>query len=73
MPTLELFSDVALLRDLPEHGLLRGQVGTVVELYSPTDAEVEFVDSSGQTYGLLTLPAKDLIRLHHQPLSQIAA
>jgi hypothetical protein len=73
MQNLELFASVALLRDLSEHGLRRGQVGTVVELYSPTDAEIEFVDSNGRTYGLLTLPAEDLIRLHHPPLSQIAA
>jgi len=73
MPKLELFSTVALLRDLPEHGLLRGQVGAVVEVYSPTDVEVEFVDSDGYTYGLLTLRAEDLILLHHQPLTQVAA
>jgi hypothetical protein len=73
MTTLELFSDVALLRDLPEHGLLRGQVGTVVEVWSPADAEVEFVDSNGQTYGLLALKTEDLIRLYHEPLGQIAA
>jgi hypothetical protein len=73
MPNLELFSVVALLRDIPEQGLSRGQVGTIVEIYSPSDAEVEFVDSEGQTYGLTTLRADDLIRLHHQPLAQFAA
>ena len=73
MSQFELFSTVALLRDLPEHGLLRGQVGTVVEIYLPADAEVEFVDSEGQTYALLPLRTEDLIRLHHEPLKELAA
>lgn len=47
MSKLELLSLVALLRDLPEHGLVRGQVGTVVELLSPVVAEVEFIDDEG--------------------------
>jgi hypothetical protein len=32
MPDLELLAEVALLRDLPEHRLVRGQVGTGVEM-----------------------------------------
>jgi hypothetical protein len=31
MPEIELLSVVALLQDLPEKGLRRGQVGTIVE------------------------------------------
>jgi carbonic anhydrase/acetyltransferase-like protein (isoleucine patch superfamily) len=41
---------VALTEDLPQNGLVRGQVGTVVEQYSPDAFEVEFVDNSGHTY-----------------------
>jgi hypothetical protein len=73
MQGLELFSVVALLRDLPEHGLSRGQVGTVIDVHSPSAAEVEFVDSHGHTYGLLALRAEDLMQLHHQPLPLVAA
>ena len=73
MQTLELFSVVALLRDMPEHRLLRGQVSTVVEVYSPFEAEVEFADNEGHTYGLTMLRSDDLIRLHHNPADQIAA
>jgi hypothetical protein len=72
MTDLELFAPVALLRDLPEQGLKRGQVGTVVEIYSPLDAEVEFIDGEGHTYALTTLRAHDLIRLHHQSISRAA-
>jgi len=63
---------MALLRDSPEHVLVRGQVGTVVELLSPTAAEVEFSDDEGHTHAMATLTAEELIRLHHQPLDPVA-
>jgi len=66
MSKLELLSVVAPLRDSPKYGLVRGQMGTVVELLSATVAEVEFSDDDGNTYAMVTMPAKDLIRLHHQ-------
>jgi hypothetical protein len=73
MANLEYLSVVALLQDLPEQGLLRGQVGTVVELYSPTVGEVEFCDQEGHTYALVPLNSDQLIRLHHdRPLEQVA-
>jgi len=68
----ELFSVVALLRDLPENGLVRGHVGTVFELLSPTFAEVEFSDDEGRTYAVAALPAEELIRLHNQPIERVA-
>ncbi len=72
MPNLELLSVVALLRDVPEHGLIRGQVGTIVELHSLSVAEVEFSDTEGRTYALAALHAEELMRLHHQPLGRTA-
>ncbi len=56
---------VALTENVPEHNLVRGQVGTVVMDYSPDAAEVEFVDPNGATYALLTLRKAQLMRLHH--------
>jgi len=56
---------VALTSDLPEHKLLRGQVGTVVMKYAPDAFEVEFVDEQGKTYALLTLNKSHLLRLHY--------
>jgi hypothetical protein len=32
---MELLAEVAVLQDLPEKGLVRGQVGTIVEILSP--------------------------------------
>jgi hypothetical protein len=72
MSKLELLSLVALLRDSPEHGLIRGQVGTVVDLLSPEMAEVEFSDDDGRAYAMAALPAEELIRLHHRRLDTVA-
>ena len=51
---IEILSVVALLEDIPDKGLLRGQVGTVVENLAPGVYEVEFSDDSGQTYAFST-------------------
>jgi hypothetical protein len=72
MQNLEQLSVVALLQDLPEKGLSRGQVGTVVEVYSPTVGEVEFCDQEGRAYAIETLSSDLLIRLHHRPVDQVA-
>jgi hypothetical protein len=44
---IKLLDVVALTEDLPEHGLIQGQVGTVVEDLSPDAYEVEFSDDQG--------------------------
>ena len=72
MLDLELLSVVALMHDMPEAGLVRGQVGTVVEVLSPEVFEVEFSDDGGRTYASLPLKAHDLLRLHHEPLHEAA-
>jgi hypothetical protein len=47
---------VALTCDLPEHGLMRGDVGTVVLTHGNGAAfEVEFVGYDGRTVALMTL------------------
>lgn len=72
MPEIDLHSVVALLEDLPEHGLVRGQVGTVVESWAPGVYEVEFSDDQGRTYAMVALRAEQLMRLHHEPVHQAA-
>ncbi|MGC9222530.1 MAG: DUF4926 domain-containing protein [Terracidiphilus sp.] len=72
MAQLELLAEVALLRDQPEHGLVRGQVGTVVEILSPKTVEVEFNDDEGRTYATAALATGDLVRLHRAPLKRVA-
>ena len=67
---IEMLSVVALLEDLPEEGLVRGQVGTVVESWAPGVYEVEFCDGDGKTYAMVALKAEQLMRLHHEPIHQ---
>jgi len=52
-----LLDTVALIEDLPERKLKRGEVGTVVEILAPRVCEVEFCDDEGQTYAELALPS----------------
>jgi hypothetical protein len=63
---IDLFDVVALLVDLPEEGLVRGEVGTVVELYHSDHYEVEFSDNHGQTYAMLAVAGQDLLVLVHK-------
>ena len=65
MENLKPFAVVALLEDMPERGLRRGQVGTVVEPLAPGVFEVEFCDNEGRTYVTLALPSDHLMILHH--------
>lgn len=51
---------VVLERDIPEHGLRRGDLGAVVEVYDPDGLEVEFVTASGRTAALVTLTTRDV-------------
>jgi hypothetical protein len=69
---MELLSEVAVLQDIPDKGLVRGQVGTVVELLAPSVAEVEFSDDQGRTYAMAALGSEELIRLHHGPYERVA-
>jgi hypothetical protein len=56
----QLLDVVALLRDLPDESLVRGQVGTVVELLDGA-YEVEFSDDEGKTYAMLAVNPDNLL------------
>lgn len=62
-----LLDVVALTDDVPERGLVRGQVGTVVEILADGVCEVEFSDDDGRAYALLSLDRRQLMTLHYQP------
>jgi len=72
MGSIDDLSVVALLEDLPDHHLVRGQVGTVVALWAPGVFEVEFCDDNGRTYAMVALKAEQLMKLHHEPVHQAA-
>lgn len=63
---INLLDTVALLEDLPQRNLIRGEVGTIVELLAPDVYEVEFCDDEGQTYAEVALRGDQLIVLHNQ-------
>ena len=65
---MKLLDVVALLEDLPQLGLYRGQVGTIVEVDEPNVFEVEFSDTSGLAYAIEILQENQLMLLHHSPL-----
>jgi hypothetical protein len=66
MGELELLSVVALLQDIAESALRRGQVGTVVERLASGVYEVEFSDDEGRSYASLPLRTDQLLELHHE-------
>ena len=55
MMALKMLDTVVLKVDLPDHGLKRGDIGAVVEIYGSEAIEVEFVTASGHTQALVTL------------------
>ncbi len=57
-------------QDLPEHSLVGGQVGTVVQDLVPGAYEVEFCDDDGRTYAMASLKADQMMRLHHEPIHE---
>ena len=63
---IKLLDTVALLEDLPERRLKRGEVGTVVEILAPDAYEVEFCDDEGRTYAELALRGEQIVALHNQ-------
>lgn len=70
----KLFDSVALLEDLPKENLWRGQIGAVVEICNDGEAfVVEFVDTSGKTYGLLPLRREQIMLLRRDSAEKIAA
>jgi len=58
--TYRVLDTIVLDRDLPDHELRKGDLGSVVEVYEPDGLEVEFVTASGRTAALLTLTTRDV-------------
>lgn len=61
----DMCGDVVLTRDVPEHGVRAGDIGTVVERHvvpgvSEEGYSVEFFDMAGNTVAVAALPASAL-------------
>ena len=65
---------VALDRDLAEYGLAKGDLGTVVHVYTDGKAfEVEFTTLAGDTLGVVTLEAGDIRPIHGREIAHARA
>jgi hypothetical protein len=69
---LKLLDVVALLEDIPEEKLFRGEVGTIVEEFENNFVEVEFSDSDGVAYAFADLSKDKLLLLHFNPVVETA-
>ena len=63
---LKLFDTVAILKDFPEHKVVKGQVGTIVEELQNGVFEVEFADKYGQTIASFAANETALMLLHFE-------
>lgn len=63
---IKVLDVVAVTEAIPEHGLRRGEVGTVVEQWKDGAFEVEFSDDTGEAYACVALHAEQLIPLYHR-------
>ena len=64
---------VVLTGDLPEHGLIRGDIGTVVLLHDKKGFEVEFVALDGETIAIASLSANQVRPIGPREIAQARA
>ena len=62
---------VVLGRDLPNHGLRKGDLGAVVHVYPPDGLEVEFVTAAGKTKAVVTLSKTDVREVRDNDLISV--
>jgi Domain of unknown function (DUF4926) len=64
MMSFELYQDVILTADLPQHGLCAGDVGTLVERHVVPGREegysIEFFDMTGRTVAIVVVPESQI-------------
>lgn len=62
-----LYDIVELIDDLPDENVKMGSIGTVLIIYDYPELhlayEVEFLDESGDTIGLLTLKSNQVVKV----------
>ncbi len=66
MQAFKTLDVVALLNDVPEKKLSKGQVGTIVEQLDDNIFEVEFTNKNGETLTIESFKGSDLMLLHFE-------
>ena len=69
--SLKLLDTVALLKDIPDEKLVKGQVGTIVEELDEEVYEVEFTNKRGETIASLALTHEELMLLYFEAESVV--
>ena len=59
---------IALLKEIPVHGLVRGDIGTVVTILSDSVYEVEFMAEHGVSKAVIPVTEKDIMKIHFERL-----
>jgi hypothetical protein len=65
--TAKLRTPLMKAQDRPDRALVRGQVGTILDVLAPGVFEVEFSDEDGRAYAQLTLKEDERLVLHYAP------
>ena len=61
--------NAVLVRDLPDHGLKRGDIGTVVLVHRSKGYEVEFMTLDGETLATVSLARDDVRPIGHREIA----
>ena len=71
---IEEHHQVVLARDLPEHGLIAGDIATVVAVHANgAGFTLEFMTVAGDTVAIVTVPASDVRPAEARELPHVRA
>ena len=63
---------VVINEDIPEYGLISGDIGVIVHIYENGSViEVEFVSGEGRTVGVVTLPKDSIRHIAHDEILHV--
>ena len=69
---LNELESVVINKDIPEYGIIRGDIGVIVHVYENASVmEVEFVSGEGRTVGVITLPKEDLRQIANDEILHV--
>jgi len=66
---IEELDNIVLATDLPEHGLKRGDIGTVVLVHDNGGYEVEFMTLDGDTVAVVSLTSDQIRPIGHREIA----
>ena len=70
---LKELETIVLTEDLPEHGLVRGDLGTIVLVHAPGGYEVEFMTLDGETIAVVSLHSHQVRPVGRREIAQARA